>query len=132
MQSQLVKPVLGMRPDRSLVLVMALVWLLAGVVEPHLPNAGQPVNATSVVQTILLAVLLYAWCKAHATAHQVNPASGAPLLVAVIPPVGVPYYFIQGFGWRKGTLLCFFAICCFVFFYAIYLAAFYSSARVGT
>jgi hypothetical protein len=99
-----------MRTDRWLVVAMAMSCVIAGVVEPFVPHAGAPMNAVGVAHTLVLAVLLFAWCKAHANANGIYPPARAPILVAVISFVGLPYYFIRGFGWRRGLKLCLLAI----------------------
>ena len=121
-----------MRHDRWLVISMAAVWAVAGIVEPHLPNAGAPINETGVVQSLAMTLLLFAWCKAHAAAHTKRPPVAAPLLVAVLSPVGLPYYFFRGYGFKKGLGLLGLAILCFLAFGSIYLVCFQASARLGT
>ena len=90
-----------MRPQRILVMI-GVAWGIAGLVEPHLPNAGQPFNAVGAVQMVLSAILLFAWCKAHAQANYIKPPTGAPLLVGVLALVGLPYYALRAYGMRRG------------------------------
>jgi hypothetical protein len=121
-----------MTHDRWLVVGMAAVWAIAGVVEPHLPNAGAPLNETGVVQSLAMTLLLFAWCKAHARTHATRPPVGSPLLVALLSPIGLPYYFFRGYGFRKGLALLGLAVLCFLAFATAYFLCFQASARVGT
>jgi hypothetical protein len=112
-----------MTPWRLLV-ALGFVWGVSGLVEPHLPDAGRPLNAVGVVQAVLTSILLFAWCKAHARAHAIQPAAGAALLVGVIAPIGVPYYAFRGFGFRGGARLIGLSIVTLVALYAIYFLCF--------
>ncbi|HET6552972.1 MAG TPA: hypothetical protein VFG49_05470 [Dyella sp.] len=120
-----------MKTDQKLVIAMATIWLIAGVVEPHLPHAGQPLNEVGIAQSFVLVILLFAWCKAHAVSHQITAPKAAALLVGIIPPVGIPYYFFRGFGWREGVRGSLCAAGCLMGFVALYFASFALSAHIG-
>jgi hypothetical protein len=121
-----------MRTDKWLLVAMAATWLVAGAVEAHLPHGGELLSEIAVPHTVVLAILFFAWCKAHAAARGIVPPTYAPLLVGIIAPIGIPYYFLRGFGWRKGSVLFLLAICTFTGFILLYLVSFMLSARVGT
>ena len=91
--------------SRKFLAALGLVWGVGGLVEPHLPDAGEALNAVGIIQGIVTSVVLFAWCKAHARVHAVRPGAGAALLVGLIAPVGVPYYAFSGFGFRGGVRL---------------------------
>jgi hypothetical protein len=118
-----------MTPWRLLV-ALGVVWGVAGLVEPHLPDAGETLNAVGVVQGVLTSILFFAWCKAHARAHDIEPATGAALLVAVIAPIGVPYYAFRNFGFRGGARLIGLSIVTFFALGAIYVVCFELSVWV--
>jgi hypothetical protein len=90
---------------RSFVIGLGLTWAIAGLIEPQLSNAGETMNAVGFVQTFVTAVLVFCWVKAHARANSIDPPTGASLLAALLPPVGVPYYAFRGFGLRAGARL---------------------------
>ena len=112
-----------MRPERLLVAI-GIVWGITGLVEPHLPNAGEPFSPIGMVQSLVTALLLFSWCKAHAEARSIKPPRGAPLLVGLIAPIGVPYYAFRGYGLRAGARLVGLALVALAVFGAIYLACF--------
>ena len=114
---------------RQLLIVLGLVWAITGIIEPHLPNAGEALNAMGVVQGISTTVLLFAWCKAHARAHAIRPATGAALLVGIFAPIGVPYYAFRGFGLRGGARLIALAIAGFAALMAVYFVCFAIGAQ---
>lgn len=94
-----------MRQDRRLLVAMTVLYALIGCLAPHLPDPDQPSRELGLVHGLTLSILLFAWCKAHARAHSIEMPSGARLLVAALPPVGLPYYAFKGFGARKGARL---------------------------
>lgn len=93
-----------MTRDHVLLLIMAATWLIVGFVEPFTPSYGEFYNEASLPHTVVLALLLFAWCKAHAARIGRIPPVGAPLLVALLTPVGVPYYFFRTFDWRRASV----------------------------
>jgi hypothetical protein len=113
-----------------LLLVIAATFAGAGVLEPHFPRPGEPFNEISLAQSIAFAVLLFAWCKADAASRSIRPPRGAPILVALVAPIGVPYYFFRTRPGRTalrdiGKAVIFFGILC-----ALYYGCYYLSARV--
>jgi apolipoprotein N-acyltransferase len=87
-----------------LVVLLTLSFLVAGLVEPIAPHLQEPYSAAGVVHTFIIAILLYSWCKADAAARQAIPPSGAVLLVAFVPPLGIPYYLLRSRPWRRAFL----------------------------
>lgn len=121
-----------MTHDRWVVLAMAVVFAAAGLIEPHLPFGSHPQNAVTVVQTFIMAVLLFAWCKAHARTNAIQAPTGAALLVGVFPLVGVPYYAFRGYPWRRALRLLAWAIATCIGLAALHLLCFHLSATLGT
>ena len=87
-----------------LVVLLTLSFLVAGLIEPIDPHPNEPYSAAGVVHTFVIAILLYSWCKADAKARQTVPPGGAALLVAFVPPLGIPYYLLRSRPWRKALL----------------------------
>jgi hypothetical protein len=77
---------------------MICVWAIAGLVEPHLPDASQPLNLVALCQSLAMTVLLFGWCKSHAQVRSVKPPAAAPLLTALVAPIGLPYYAFKTYG----------------------------------
>jgi hypothetical protein len=87
-----------------------------GVLDALVPEArAQPFGEFDVGKGILVAALLFAWCKADAAERGISPPKGAPVLVALFPPVGVPYYFLRTRPWRAAAVSILKA---FLFFWA--------------
>ena len=90
-----------MTRDRLLLVLLVATWPIAGLLEPFAPSYGQQIhNEVSLVHVLVLAVLLFAWCKAHASTRGISPPTGAPLFVALLAPAGLIYYFFRAFPWR--------------------------------
>src|SRR5271168_5484383 len=93
---------------------IAVLFAGAGAVFPHLPDASAE-RGLSFLLSIICAPLLFVWCKAHAAARGIEAPSPAPLLVGLLAPVGVPYYFYRSMPWRAASVATFKALCYFVF-----------------
>jgi hypothetical protein len=91
-----------MTRDQILLAVLVATWPLAGLLEPFAPSYGHQLhNEVSLGHVLVLAVLFFGWCKAHASVHGISPPFGAPLLVALLAPAGLAYYFFRAFGWQS-------------------------------
>jgi hypothetical protein len=112
-------------------MAMGAVWLATGLLEPHTPNAEQPLNEIGFIQMIVWAVLLFGWVKAHARANGITPPTGASILAALFPPVGVPYYAFRAFGARAGAKLTGWAVLTLVVLFVLYALAYELSAGFG-
>ena len=116
-----------MTRDKVLLFVIVATWPVAGLIEPFAPSYGvQFQNEVSLVHAVVLAVLLLAWCKAHASVAGITTPTGARLAVALLPPVGLPYYFFRAFPWRPaliklGKALLAFLVCAILYAGGLYL-----------
>jgi hypothetical protein len=121
-----------MRQDRKFVLAMIVVWGLAGLIEPHLPDAGQPLNAVVITQTLTFAFLAFAWCKAHAKANGICLPAAAPFLFGVFPPIGLPYYSFRAFGFLGSIKLIALGFLLVLLLFTVYLLCYFGSQQLGT
>lgn len=119
-----------MTRSRKFIAGMLLLWGVTGLIEPHTPHANEPLNEVAFVQMIVWAMLVFGWVKAHARMNQISPPTGAPLLAALIPPVGVPYYAFRSYDFCRGARLVGLSILMMVFMFAAYLASFKISASI--
>ena len=92
--------------DRATVLVLALIgsFFIAGVAEPFVARPGEPFSVAAPVHMIVIGILCFAWCKAHAMTRGIEPPSGSALLAGLLPLVGVPAYFFRSMPWRTATI----------------------------
>jgi hypothetical protein len=68
---------------------------VVGVLEPHVSQVGAPLSPLAIGYTLTMAVLLFTWCKADAAKRGIVAPVAAPILVALLAIVGVPYYFFK-------------------------------------
>lgn len=111
-------------PSRQYLLAMLLLTIAVGLVEPFLPDPGEQINAIGMMQSFAMAFLLFGWTRAHRRQHQVNNAPAAALLIAFIPPVGIPYYAFTAYGFKRGSSLVLKAIGFFILLTVCYYLIF--------
>ena len=80
---------------QHLLVAMGGMSAVAGVLEPHVPNPGSPFSPVFTGYTLVMSVLFFFWCRADAAARGIRPPPAAPLIVALIAIVGVPYYYMK-------------------------------------
>ena len=51
-----------------------------------------------------LAILLFMWCKSDMAERNIVGPAGATVLVGLLAPIGVPYYFFRALPWRAATV----------------------------
>jgi hypothetical protein len=85
---------------RMLVALLAASFFVVGLVEPFTSRAGDLHSPLSLLHMVVIAVLLYLWCKAEAASRGVFPPKGVAILVAVLPPLGIPVYLFMSRSWR--------------------------------
>jgi len=78
-----------------LLVAMGGISAVVGVVEPHVSHVGSPLSPLVTAYTVVMAILLFTWCKADASARGIVAPVAAPILVALIAIIGVPYYFFR-------------------------------------
>lgn len=61
-----------------------------------------------------LAVLLFMWCKADTAERSIDSPPGATVLVGLLAPLGVPYYFFRALPWQKAAVATTLALLAFV------------------
>jgi hypothetical protein len=66
-----------------------------GLFEAYLRRHGDDLRVAGVAQAFPVGILLFAWCKADAAHRGVKEPTGAALLVGLLAPVGVPYYYLR-------------------------------------
>ncbi|MGO4223676.1 hypothetical protein AB4Y64_17715 [Lysobacter sp. TAF61] len=120
-----------MKRDQLIVGVLIATWPIAGLIEPFTPSYGQIYNEASLGHALVLAILLFAWCKAHASERGVPAPTGAPLLVALLAPVGLPYYFFRSFTWRRASVGLAKALLVFMGCCVLYVGGMYVGSRLA-
>jgi apolipoprotein N-acyltransferase len=120
-----------MSTAQRLVVAMGGMFAVAGVLEPHVAHPGTTLSPVGTAHTLVMAVLLFAWCKADAAARGIRPPPAAPLLVALIAIVGVPYYFFRVLPTARAALAAIGkALLFFVLLLVVYAACFLLSTKL--
>ena len=79
-------------------LALAGLFGAVGAVIPHLRDPSDE-RGLSFLLSIASSILLFMWCKAHAAARGIEPPTPSALLVGLMAPGGVPYYFFRSMAW---------------------------------
>ena len=114
--------------DKLILIAIVASWPIAGLIEPFTPSYGRAYNEVTLVHSVVLAFLLFAWCKEHATARGIKPPTGAAVLCALIAPIGLPYYFFRSYPWRRalrslGKALLILLLCIFLYAGGLYVGS---------
>ena len=105
-----------------------LIWFsffVFGVFEGMLPTRA---NASSLIHGLILIVGAVFWCSYHATENDLKPPKGSIILCILLPILGIPYYFLSGYGFKTGGLKIFWF---FLFIAASIVTYFISLEFVG-
>ncbi|MDM3871079.1 hypothetical protein QSV34_06880 [Porticoccus sp. W117] len=112
-----------MSSSKKYLAVFLLSFLGSGILEAIYPSVQ---DAISLAHALIIAFLMFGWCVLHASEHSISPPSGAKILCAFLPPIGVPYYLYKSFGFKNGStklaLGFLFLVCSFL----VYMAPFYA------
>jgi len=110
-------------------IAIAAFFAAMGAALPHLRDASDE-RGLSFILSVACSVLLFVWCKAHAAARGIDPPSPSALLVGLMAPVGVPYYFFRSMAWPAASWAMAKSICYFVGILALATGTAYVSALV--
>jgi hypothetical protein len=85
-----------------------LVWLAvsfvaSGIVDVTMSDPSDTFGVSYFPHLVIIMVLSFAWCKYHSLEKGVSVASWNPLVVGLLPPIGVPIYLFRSFGFRIGS-----------------------------
>jgi hypothetical protein len=110
-------------------IAIAILFAAMGAILPHLRDASDE-RGLSFILSVACSVLLFVWCKAHAASRGIDPPSPSALLVGLMAPVGVPYYFFRSMAWPAASWATVKSICYFVGILALASGTAYVSALV--
>jgi apolipoprotein N-acyltransferase len=71
---------------------------------PHVTHGADDLRAAGFLLAFPTGVALFIWCKLNAAERQIVPPAVAPLLVGVLAPIGVPFYFLRTLPLRSALL----------------------------
>lgn len=118
-------------PNKILVLLLVS-FVVAGIVENLSINGHRPAYELAVVHAIAIAILLFAWCKAHARFNNIAEPGLSAILTGLIAPIGVPLYFYRGFGFKQGSIKTLKAIGFFLAAMLVYEIGAFVSDQIGS
>ncbi|MGC9462372.1 hypothetical protein [Vibrio genomosp. F10] len=94
-----------MKSSHKIALALVISFIISGIADSYFLHS-QNIEAVSFLpHTLVLAVLLFSWCRNHAQENNIQNVGYKPLFCAVIGPVGVTYYAFKCYGFKSGILL---------------------------
>ena len=111
-----------MKLSYTLLSIISVSFIVAGSLETLFPNIEQ---TSYVIHSILIGVLFFSWCGAHASESIIKQPTGAKLLSGLFPPIGVPYYLFKAFGFKQGCIKLILGILWFIFSTLLYALSCY-------
>lgn len=120
-----------MSTANRLLVAMAGTFGVVGVIEPHVPHVGTPLSPLDTAHGLVMAVLLFSWCRADAAARGLRPPAAAPILVALIAIVGVPYYFIRVLPFPRALAAIGKSLLFFLMLLVVYFVCYFLSVKVS-
>ncbi len=112
-----------MTKSQIIVAVLVTTFLISGITEAVWPSLT---GAAFLIHIVVIACLLFWWVGEHASEQGlVERPFGARVLAALIPLIGLPYYFYRSYGFQSGTIKLLLAIVLLVVSAALYMVPFY-------
>ena len=100
-----------MTKPRIVLLSLLVLFAAGGYVGANLVSRGEPEATIGAILAFPTAILLYLWCKTDARNRGIEVPPGASLLVGMLSPIGVPYYYFRILSVRNALLHLIFAAC---------------------
>lgn len=85
--------------SRRIALIIWVSFFVFGIFEGVLPAHA---NSFSLIHGLLLIVGAVFWCSYHADENEINLPKGTIIFCILLPILGIPYYFLRGFGFKSG------------------------------
>jgi len=102
-----------MNKSKKILCAMFGLHLVAGITEAATLMRTQPQDI-AMVFWLPLAMLLFMWCKADIAERRIDTPPGAAVLVGLLAPIGVPYYFFRALRWQKAAVATVLALVAFI------------------
>ncbi len=88
---------------KLLLVTILITFLLSGIIDGIYDDEGDLFGVSLAPQSIILAFLGYAWCKAHQRARGIKLSNGYAMLVALVAFIGVPVYFYRSMPVKQAS-----------------------------
>jgi hypothetical protein len=119
-----------MKSSHKPLAILAGAHVVIGAVAPFLTQRPSGDRSLNFVMAIIYAICLFTWSKADAAERSVKPG-GAPILIALASPIGLPYYFFRTMPARQALLAIAKALGLFLLMIALYILAAFASLMLG-
>lgn len=117
---------------KYLLLTILVSFLLSGIIDGIYDEEGDLFGVSLAPQSLVLAFLGYAWCKAHQRARGIKLSNFYAMLVALIAFIGVPLYFYRTMPVKQASWSTLKAIGYFITTGVIYALSYTTSLYFNT
>ena len=115
--------------SRYIIYLIALSFGLAGVLESLFWNPDDQI-VIAFLHGFFIGISLFIWCDMHAEENKISVPTYSRVLCFLLAPVGVPYYFLRGFGLKQGGLKTLIAVALSIVMLGFYFLTFSLTIRV--
>ena len=108
-----------MKKSHIILIILLTSFFISGSIEAYYPQASE---MSYFIHTFTIAIMLFWWVGEHSNENHIFAPKGSKLLSGFIAPIGLPYYFFKGFGFKSGLvklILCILILVLCVFIYSI-------------
>ncbi|QFT55386.1 hypothetical protein [Microbulbifer sp. THAF38] len=118
-----------MKNSRKIIFGLLLTFIAFGVLEAFFPGES---NGLGLFHGLVILSFLFWWIGVHASENGIIAPKGSKILTLLVPPLGLPYYFYKGYGFKKGSILVAVALLLFVLALGMYILGFGAANQLNT
>ena len=94
-----------MKSSHKVVLGIIISFVISAIADSYFLYVNNVKDISFLAHSLVVAVLLFTWCKAHARENDIESIGQKPLLCALVGFIGVPYYAFKCYGLKSGGVL---------------------------
>lgn len=106
-----------MRDLFKLVIVFSASFVISGLIDATFPRYE---NTSALAHGLFISFMIFVMCSVHMVDHGLNSRTGVKLFCAILPPIGIPYYFFKSFGFKQGSIKILLSLLILVASFALY------------
>ena len=118
-----------MRSSRKIIIGLLLTFIASGSLDAFFPKDSAELG---LLHGFIILGLIFWWLDLHAMENGVAIPKGSKILTLFFPPLGLPYYFYKGYGFKRGAYLILIALLLSVVAVCMYVLGFGATNQFHT